>query len=182
MTPSCGAAKRRCGSLACMLPRRGSLIYFACCQPLLPASSTTTASGAGRWLVIPHPATHCRSAAWRLAPALCQRWRGMPPLLPPLPPLPCIPLLAVLPSPCLPTCPPAWSPARAQADEEEELRKSSTNMTAADAIKRILLAAKDKDYFRQGLHGSTPFRMHVVFAAQGGVLWEGFALKFGFGV
>ncbi|KAL4451941.1 hypothetical protein ABPG75_007603 [Micractinium tetrahymenae] len=37
---------------------------------------------------------------------------------------------------------------KAQASEEDELRKLSTGMTAGDAIKRILLAAKDKDYFR----------------------------------
>ena len=35
-----------------------------------------------------------------------------------------------------------------QASAEDELRKLSTGMTAGDAIKRILLAAKDKDYFR----------------------------------
>lgn len=35
-----------------------------------------------------------------------------------------------------------------QRTEEEELRKMNTGMTAADAIKRILLAYKDKDYFR----------------------------------
>lgn len=35
-----------------------------------------------------------------------------------------------------------------QASEEEGLRKLSSGMTAADAIKRILLAHKDKDYFR----------------------------------
>lgn len=37
---------------------------------------------------------------------------------------------------------------RARKAEEEELRKLDTGMTAGDAIKRILLAAKDKDYFR----------------------------------
>lgn len=37
-----------------------------------------------------------------------------------------------------------------QASEEEELRRKTEGMTAADAIKRILLAQKDKDYFRQG--------------------------------
>ena len=35
-----------------------------------------------------------------------------------------------------------------QASAEDALRKLSTGMTAGDAIKRILLAAKDKDYFR----------------------------------
>ncbi|EFN55938.1 hypothetical protein CHLNCDRAFT_145221 [Chlorella variabilis] len=38
----------------------------------------------------------------------------------------------------------------AGANEEEQLRKLSSGMTAGDAIKRILLAAKDRDYFRQG--------------------------------
>jgi hypothetical protein len=39
-----------------------------------------------------------------------------------------------------------------QKNEESELRKLSSNMTAGDAIKRILLAAKDRDFFRQGRH------------------------------
>ncbi|KAL4423006.1 hypothetical protein ABPG77_005486 [Micractinium sp. CCAP 211/92] len=37
---------------------------------------------------------------------------------------------------------------KAQASAEDELRKMTSGMTAGDAIKRILLAAKDKDYFR----------------------------------
>lgn len=40
--------------------------------------------------------------------------------------------------------------ALSQASEEDELRKLTTGMTAGDAIKRILLAAKDRDYFRCG--------------------------------
>jgi hypothetical protein len=32
--------------------------------------------------------------------------------------------------------------------EDAGLRKLTTSMTAADAIRRILLATKDKDYFR----------------------------------
>jgi hypothetical protein len=35
-----------------------------------------------------------------------------------------------------------------QASEEERLRKLSTSMTAGDAIKRMLLASRDRDYFR----------------------------------
>lgn len=35
-----------------------------------------------------------------------------------------------------------------QAQEEQHLRKLTTNMTVEDAIKRILLAHTDKDYFR----------------------------------
>lgn len=37
---------------------------------------------------------------------------------------------------------------RSSADDEEDLRKAAAPMTAADAIARILLAWKDKDYFR----------------------------------
>lgn len=37
---------------------------------------------------------------------------------------------------------------KAQASAEDELRKMTTGMTAGDAIKRILLAVKDRDYFR----------------------------------
>lgn len=37
---------------------------------------------------------------------------------------------------------------KVKATEEDGLRKLSTGMTAGDAIKRILLAAKDRDYFR----------------------------------
>ena len=32
--------------------------------------------------------------------------------------------------------------------QEQQLRSKATGMTAADAIQRILLAAKDRDYFR----------------------------------
>ena len=39
---------------------------------------------------------------------------------------------------------------RTAADDEEDLRKEAAPMTAADAIKRTLLAWKDKDYFRCG--------------------------------
>lgn len=37
---------------------------------------------------------------------------------------------------------------RTAADDEEDLRHEAAPMTAADAIKRTLLAWKDKDYFR----------------------------------
>lgn len=37
---------------------------------------------------------------------------------------------------------------KVQVDEEKELRELGTGMTAGDAIRRILLADKDKDYFR----------------------------------
>ena len=37
---------------------------------------------------------------------------------------------------------------RTAADDEEDLRKAAAPMTAADAIARILLAWKDKAYFR----------------------------------
>ncbi len=37
---------------------------------------------------------------------------------------------------------------RTTVDDEEDLRKEAAPMTAADAIKRTLLAWKDKDYFR----------------------------------
>ena len=37
---------------------------------------------------------------------------------------------------------------KVQRDEEHELRSLTSGMSAADAIKRILLAQKDKDYFR----------------------------------
>ena len=35
-----------------------------------------------------------------------------------------------------------------QVSEEESLRKMTAGMTASDAIKRMLLAYKDRDYFR----------------------------------
>lgn len=35
-----------------------------------------------------------------------------------------------------------------QANDEAAMRKLDTGMTASDAIQRMLLAAKDKDYFR----------------------------------
>ncbi|PRW57043.1 Heat shock N-terminal [Chlorella sorokiniana] len=37
---------------------------------------------------------------------------------------------------------------KAQVSEEASLRKMTTGMTASDAIKRMLLAHKDRDYFR----------------------------------
>ncbi|PSC70653.1 molecular chaperone [Micractinium conductrix] len=37
---------------------------------------------------------------------------------------------------------------KAQANDEAAMRKLDTGMTASDAIQRMLLAAKDKDYFR----------------------------------
>lgn len=37
---------------------------------------------------------------------------------------------------------------RTAADDEDDLRKTAAPMTAADAMSRILLAWKDKDYFR----------------------------------
>ena len=37
---------------------------------------------------------------------------------------------------------------KAAANEEDQLRRSDTPMDAKDAIKRILLAQKDKDWFR----------------------------------
>lgn len=46
------------------------------------------------------------------------------------------------------TRPPAHALLPPQASAEDELRKMTSGMTAGDAIKRILLAAKDKDYFR----------------------------------
>ena len=33
--------------------------------------------------------------------------------------------------------------------QEEQLRATTANMTVSDAIKRILLAHKDRDYFRR---------------------------------
>ena len=39
---------------------------------------------------------------------------------------------------------------RTAADAEEDLRREAAPLTAADAIKRTLLAWKDKDYFRRG--------------------------------
>lgn len=35
-----------------------------------------------------------------------------------------------------------------ERNKEDDLRKISTDMTASDAIQRIILAGKDKDYFR----------------------------------
>lgn len=40
--------------------------------------------------------------------------------------------------------------AEREAQEAQRLREDATPMTAADAIKRMLLADKDKDYFRYG--------------------------------
>lgn len=39
---------------------------------------------------------------------------------------------------------------RTQQDEEAELRQLNARMDASDAIQRMLLAQKDKDYFRCG--------------------------------
>ena len=39
---------------------------------------------------------------------------------------------------------------RAEAREEAALRRLGDSMTVADACKRILLASKDRDYFRWG--------------------------------
>jgi hypothetical protein len=54
---------------------------------------------------------------------------------------------------------------------EDELRKAKEGMTAADAIQRILLAYKDKDYFRcdEGKHGVTCHPLVYVHAALGEV-------------
>lgn len=38
-----------------------------------------------------------------------------------------------------------------QVSEEDSLRKMTGGMTASDAIKRMLLAYKDRDYFRCGV-------------------------------
>ena len=43
---------------------------------------------------------------------------------------------------------PAVRQQKQQKSQEEEMRGLKEGMTAADAIKRILLAYKDKDYFR----------------------------------
>ncbi len=39
---------------------------------------------------------------------------------------------------------------RTEADEEAELRAAATPMAVSDAIQRMLLAWKDRDYFRRG--------------------------------
>lgn len=46
---------------------------------------------------------------------------------------------------------------RTAADEEAELRELAAPMAAGDAIERMLLAWKDRDYFRRApaLHNST---------------------------
>ena len=73
--------------------------------------------------------------------------RRLPPLHLPAPRLPA-PLSAAVSGSRRSTPPLLWP--TPQANEEEQLRKLSSGMTAGDAIKRILLAAKDRDYFRQG--------------------------------
>lgn len=63
---------------------------------------------------------------------------SIPPAVPPRPGYAGHPLL--IPS-LLPLCLP-------QVSEEASLRKMTTGMTASDAIRRMLLAYKDRDYFR----------------------------------
>ena len=45
---------------------------------------------------------------------------------------------------------------RTEADEEAELRAAATPMAVSDAIQRMLLAWKDRDYFRRGLSPKRP--------------------------
>ena len=55
------------------------------------------------------------------------------------------------------------SDAEKEAKEQAALRSESAPMSVDDAIKRMLLADKDKDSFRYFCTVSTPYRLRLIF-------------------